>query len=154
MRVVMTRTLIVSACAGLFACAGCGPHLPEVVPVSGVVTINGEPLPNARITFAPLLDSFGAESNSTAVSDAEGRFQLVCQYNDQPGAVVGQHVVMVTESDLPEKMRAEQDGRIVAKYRAGLGNRPIPPAYASFTQSPLKLEVTPDQAEYELTLTR
>jgi hypothetical protein len=88
------------------------------------------------------------------VTDENGQFTLTCAYNNQPGAVVAKHVVLVTESSLPEELRNNQDSRVLDNYRAKLGNRPIPPEYSSVSLSPIKIEVTKDQSEYKLELTR
>jgi hypothetical protein len=125
-----------------------------VVPVQGTVTLNGKPLPKASVTFVPQLDHFGAESNSTAVTDENGRFTLTCAYNDQPGAIVGKHVVLVTESPLPDDLRNVRDARAIDRHRANLGNRPIPPQYSSVSQSPLQIEIKKGQESVTIELTR
>ncbi|KLU07276.1 hypothetical protein RISK_000354 [Rhodopirellula islandica] len=69
--------------------SGCGPSGPEIAEVSGVVTMGGNPVPDASITFYPVSgrQSFGK-------SDQDGRYTL--EYaQDQPGAVTGQHRVKI-----------------------------------------------------------
>src|SRR5262249_60890348 len=102
----------------------------------------------------PLLDSFGVESNSVGVTDAQGRFQLTCQYNSQPGAVVGEHVVLISEPPLPDNLRKVQDSGVIDRYRATRGNRPIPVDYTTLGTSPLRVEVKEGQAQYDLELKR
>ena len=116
--------------------------------------LNGQPLPNASVTFVPMLDHFGSESNSTAVTDANGKFSLTCAYNAQPGAVVGKHVVLISEPPLPEDMRNVRDSRVLENYRANLGNRPIPPDYGTMSKSLIQIEVKEGQSEYKIELTR
>lgn len=53
-------------------CGGSGVPLDKSVPVSGVVTYQGQPLPNYRVTFIP---ADGRQSGS-GVSDADGKFVL------------------------------------------------------------------------------
>lgn len=49
---LVRKCMIISFCAGLAVIAGCGGDSgPEGVPVSGVVTLNGEPLEGADINF-------------------------------------------------------------------------------------------------------
>jgi hypothetical protein len=139
---------------GLMSLAGCAHRLPPIVPAKGMVLLNGKPLPNASVTFVPMLEHFGANSNSTALTDENGEFTLTCMYNNQPGAVVGTHVVLVTEPPVPDELRKEQDGRVIANYRAKFGNRPIPPEYSTVSQSPIKIEVKEGQTEYNIDLTR
>lgn len=122
--------------------AGCSPSPPVLVPVEGTVTLDGVPLPFARVEFVPDLKQFGAEYGSTAVTDENGRFVLVCTLGKRPGAVVGTHKVLVAEhtpDDLREANPATQAK--LAEYRAKLKNRPIPDAYASLARSPLTVEV-------------
>ena len=134
--------------------AGCAKKFPPIVPTEGTVTINGKPLPNAAVTFVPVLEHFGAESYSTATTDGNGHFVLTCHFNNQPGAAVGEHVVLIEEGALPEKMRGEQDGRVIDAYRAKLGNRPIPPEYSSFGKSPLRTEVKEGRGPVAVAISR
>jgi hypothetical protein len=137
-----------------FLMSGCAKQPPQIIPVEGTVTINGKPLPRARVTFIPQLTDFGAEYNSSAVTDDSGHFVLKLQSDDRSGAAVGTHIVLVAETGLPKELRGEQDGRILDAYRAKLGNRPIPPKYNSVSQSPLKIEVMPGGPPVALELTR
>ena len=153
----MSRRILVAVLVGLgglVSLDGCGRRLPPVVPVQGTVLVNGKPLPKASVTFVPQLDRFGAESNSSAVTDENGRFTLTCAYNDQPGAVVAKHVVLVAEAPLPEDLRRVQDGQAIDRYRATLGNRPIPPQYSSVNQSPIRMEIKEGQEPVTIELTR
>jgi hypothetical protein len=149
-RIVVVLLVVV----GLLSLEGCAHRLPPVVPAHGTVLLNGKPLPNASVTFVPMLEYFGAESNSTAVTDENGQFTLTCAYKNQPGAVVGTHVVLVTDPPLPDDLRKEQDSRVRNDYRAKLGNRPIPSDYSSVSKSPIKIEVKESQSEYKIELTR
>lgn len=134
--------------------SGCAKSFPVIVPTEGVVLLNGKPLPNASVTFMPMLDQFGAESYSSGVTDEKGKFTLTCHYNDQPGAALGKHIVLVTEAPLPDTMRTIQDSRVVDAYQAKLGNRPIPAMYASAGKSPIRIDVAPGQKSVTVELTR
>lgn len=78
------------------AVCGCGGGSPKYVPVSGIVTVNGKPYPNAVVSFQPK----GSKENpnpgqgSAAFTDANGRFVLKTRDN-QNGAVVGKHQVRI-----------------------------------------------------------
>lgn len=154
-----SRLLRCAACAALIGLAllngGCAPKLPPIVPVSGTVYLNGEPLPFARIEFVPDLKHFGAETNSTAITDENGRFTLVCNLQQQPGAVVAAHHVTVMEHT-PDEMRgmSAKAQQQLSEYQAKLKNRPIPEVYASVSQSPLTVEIKAGQSTYDLQLTR
>jgi hypothetical protein len=153
----MSPRIVVAVLVGLgvlLPLHGCAPRLPPVVPAQGTVLLNGKPLPMALVTFVPQLESFGADSNSTAVTDENGQFTLTCAHNKQPGAVVGKHVVLIAEPPLPDDLRHARDVRAIDAYRAKLGNRPIPTDYGSVSKSPLQIEVKEGQSEYKIELTR
>ena len=76
----------------VLALAGCGDARPARVPVSGRVLIDGRPLPNAIVQFAP-----PDARPSRARTDAEGRFTLKC-FEQDDGAVPGRHRVAVAAS--------------------------------------------------------
>jgi hypothetical protein len=134
--------------------AGCAPTPPAIVPVEGVVYLDGQPLPMARVEFVPELKHFGAEYSSSAVTDENGHFVLVCALGQQPGAAVATHRVMVTEHT-PDDMRG-MSGQAQAKladYQAKLKNRPIPDDYGNFSKTPLSIDVRA-AGTYDVKLTR
>jgi len=75
----------------------------SLAPVSGVVTLDGKPLPGIRVTFYPE----PAEGNSspgpysTAVTDGEGNFSLVDRYGNA-GAMVWRHKVEFEWDEMDE----------------------------------------------------
>jgi hypothetical protein len=155
--VKMSHRFVFITLIGLISLAslsGCGRGIPAIVPVKGTVLLNGKPLPKAQVQFMPQRSDLSAEFTSTAVTDDNGTFSLTCGYKDLPGAVVGQHTVVVSESALPEEMRKSRDYRDIQRYQAKLANRPIPPKYGSVSQSPLKVEITEGQEDAKLELTR
>jgi hypothetical protein len=77
---------------------GCGDSASyELAPVSGVVTLDGKPVPQALVVFQPI----GGEDNptpgpsSSAAADSEGWFELKTVQGES-GAVVGKHRVKIT----------------------------------------------------------
>jgi hypothetical protein len=138
----------------LASLSGCGRGTPAIVPVKGTVLLNGQPLPKATVQFVPQRSDLSAEFTSTAVTDDSGAFTLTCGYKDLPGAAVGQHTVLITESPLPDEMRNTRDYREIERYQANLSNRPIPPKYSSAKESPLKIDVKEGQEDVKLELTR
>jgi len=139
--------------AGLALVAGCSPKPPAVVPVEGTVTLDGQPLPFAHVEFIPQLKDFGAEYNSTAVTDESGHFVLVCARGQQPGGAVATHKVLVTDHT-PDDLRGMGAQGKLAEYQAKLKNRPIPEAYGVLTRTPLTVEIKSDRGPVELKLTR
>lgn len=111
----------------LFAlAAGCGSS--KVVPVSGRITVNGKPLPNASVTFAPIGGKGNAEPgpSSAGKTDADGRYTLALVGQSGSGAVIGRHKVQVallsetnTADDRPDKMKQiplKYNGQSILEY--------------------------------------
>jgi hypothetical protein len=150
----MAQRLALASVFLLVFAPGCAKAPPGVVEVSGVVLLDGQPLPKAKVEFVPQLKDFGAQYNSVGITDEKGRFTLACGIQ-KPGAVVGKHLVLVMDSIPAEYRRADGDtqGKL-SQYLATLKNRPIPEKYSSISQTDLSVEVTADKHEYELNLTR
>ena len=90
----MTRAPVISVlqiCLLLaLACsAGCGGSS-TMAPVTGIVTLDGKPVKDAVVTFAPRAEGQPA----TAVSDADGKFELQTR-EPGDGALIGMHDVTV-----------------------------------------------------------
>jgi hypothetical protein len=155
----MSRIKMVPALAVLgvaLTLSGCQKVPPPLTEAEGTVLLDGKPLPQAHVEFVPELRNFGAEMNSTAVTDDAGHFHLTCSFNQQPGAVVAKHHVIVMEAPTPAEYRG-QDERAqtgLAQYYAKLKNRPIPEKYGTLSKTPLVVEVKAGQSTYNLDLTR
>jgi hypothetical protein len=91
----MLGAAMIIALTGL---AGCGDSGPKIVPVSGVVTIDGQPLTYGHIQVIPT----GWRPASSAI-DSSGRFMLTTTVSGD-GCVVGTHkvVVLAGESVSPD----------------------------------------------------
>ncbi len=89
-------------------CAGCGDgDRPDLAPVHGRVTLDGQPLASARLEFQPT----GPWRTSMGLTDAAGNYELI-YIRDERGAAVGTHRVRITTVG-----RAEGEAEIVpAKY--------------------------------------
>jgi len=79
----------------LLTAVGCGGA--GFVPVSGKVVLNGKPLPKAKVVFAPIPTS-GIEAGPPSVGETndQGEFTLTVQSKNTPGALVGQHRVVIS----------------------------------------------------------
>lgn len=89
----MTRSVIATVAAGTallaLALSGCGGA--GTAEVSGTVTMDGQPVPNALVTFTPE----GEGSPAYGRTDSQGQYKL--QYTqDASGAVPGQYVVSIS----------------------------------------------------------
>lgn len=67
----------------------------KTVPVSGVVTLDGKPLPEAHVTFQLATEDKVANAGSFAFTDANGAYSLRTFEGEQPGAVVGKYRVSI-----------------------------------------------------------
>jgi predicted small lipoprotein YifL len=111
--------LILTACI-----AGCGQSGPELAPVSGRVTVDGQPMENVDVTFQP--DEM--RPASYARTDADGHYELGYKRGVQ-GALLGQHTV---------RIKAERSPQIAAKFNS---------------QSELRREVKAGQNEFDFDVT-
>ncbi|MFQ3652489.1 MAG: hypothetical protein SNJ75_19410, partial [Gemmataceae bacterium] len=102
---------------GLFA-IGCGGNAPKLVPVEGVVRINGKPAESINIQFQPDVMQGSKGPTSFASTDKEGKFRLRT-YDGKEGAVVGTHLVILVDEleDRPAQgTRAAKPPRVAGKY--------------------------------------
>lgn len=83
-------SLSVSLLCVMLGCGGDVSDRPDLGQVSGVVTLDGQPLSDATVSFQP---PNGRPSSGT--TDASGRYVLT-YLNEVKGAVVGPHQVQVT----------------------------------------------------------
>ena len=62
----------------LLLLVGCGQEPHAIAPVSGRVTLNGKPLPNAGVTFSPMPAGAKVDAGpgSAGVTDADGHYTL------------------------------------------------------------------------------
>jgi hypothetical protein len=108
---------------------GCG-RKANIVPVSGRVTLDGQPLANVAINFGPLTGGLDGAYASYGKTDAEGRYTLKLVDNGQPGASIGKNRVTLNESGLG----GESDGaaakiqfKLPPKARDGTMQFDVPP---------------------------
>jgi hypothetical protein len=118
---------LVCASALLLPCiAGCFGRGPELAPVTGKVTLDGEPLEGAQVEFKPMQGN-----PSYGTTDGQGNYVL--KYTkDKAGAVVGSHVVRITtpttfvdesgeETQVPERVPEQYNYRseLIREVRPG-----------------------------------
>jgi hypothetical protein len=71
----------------------------DVAPVSGRVTLDGRPLPDAVVTFQPKSSREKGEpagTGSAGRTDDDGRYFLRLIQPDKAGAVIGEHSVTIS----------------------------------------------------------
>ena len=147
----MIRMLAIACCIAAVACVGCGESGPPLGQVSGTVTMDGQPLANALVTFTPEAGGRG----STGKTDASGKYELA--FVDSKGALIGAHKVSVTtikeaaaavemSSDSPEY--ANQGSS--ADYDSAKTEEPIPAKYNTKTE--LTFDVKAGSNTYDIPL--
>lgn len=78
---------------------GCGSSEFDMVPVSGIVTLDGKPVSGARVIFSPQRsgqDALSAGPASDGKTDDDGRYSLASSIDGTGGAVVGSHTVTIS----------------------------------------------------------
>jgi hypothetical protein len=127
---------------GLLLLAGCGAD-ESIAPVAGTITLNGQPLAGASITTQPM-SAEGKEnpgSGSFGVTDDSGRFELELVKPPVPGAIVGEHRVMISPAS--DGATASADGSATDDPRAHLQEAakrwPV-----EYTDGSLRLTVPPE----------
>lgn len=89
-------------------CGGAPDDKPVVHPVTGSVTLDGMPLPNAIVHFSP-----DRGTPSAGITDAAGKFELQ-EKTGMKGAVVANHAVSIS-TDL-DGTRKKENEKVPAKY--------------------------------------
>jgi hypothetical protein len=92
----MKRVVAAMAALAALTAAGCSKGSRTIVPVSGVVKLNGKPYKNAVVSFQPLGDKDNPNPGrgSSGVTDENGRYTLIYD-GEKPGAITGKHRVMI-----------------------------------------------------------
>jgi hypothetical protein len=106
--------------------SGCGGK-DRPVKVIGVVTLDGNPVGNASVTFSPVEEK---GTPATALTDSAGNFRLSTVTEE--GALPGEYKVVVVK--YPETFQ---------KGRAGMQST-LPAIYSSAATSPLTCKVPPE----------
>jgi len=118
----MKDFFLIAAFLSTCLCAGCGDGRPKVVPVSGQVLIDGEPLTHGFVRFAP-------PDSRVAIGrlDKDGHFRLT-SFESGDGAVTGQHRIAI-------KSHEPVAGSNKIKWHA-------PRKYSNYSSSGLTQEIT------------
>ncbi|MDA1214049.1 MAG: hypothetical protein O2955_16155, partial [Planctomycetota bacterium] len=110
-----------------------GPKHPPLGNVSGVITFNGAPLPNAEVVFRPVMgDQEGAQAASIGVTNDQGEYTVDYVMNVK-GAAVGVH-------------------RVEVRARDENGRERIPPEYNVQTTLNFEVKEGSNQADFAITL--
>lgn len=128
-----------------FTLCGCqnSSRLDGLVPASGVVMYENNPVEGAQITFAPVSGS-GEKRMATATTDAKGRF-IMMSLNPGDGVFPGEYAVSIKKIELMGEPKKETlpDGTVIERGRTD--DRVIeklPLKYGSGKTSELKVVVS------------
>ncbi|MFK7768778.1 MAG: hypothetical protein AB8B55_16270 [Mariniblastus sp.] len=145
---------VVVVTAALFL-VGCGTPPPEIVPVTGRVTIDGKPINNVEVRFYPTIEGLDGNMVGIGVTDADGNYKLALPGKPDSGACACETKIVIMEGPLPEGIRGGPNEREeTAKFEKSLKNRPIPKDMTRIADTPLSVTVTTDQTVYDLELAR
>jgi hypothetical protein len=122
--------LTVVALAFIFA--GCGPSGPKIAYVTGRVTMDGKPLPNATIVFVP---ENGRPAG--AKTDADGRYVLNFT-KGRRGAIPGKNTIQITTLRDPTP---DENGKSIPGSKETIPVRYNAASELSFTVQPNKRNV-------------
>lgn len=124
--------------------AGCSSSEP-LVPVTGVITLDGKPIANAAVLF--MIDRGGRPA--TGVTDASGRYQL-STYTDDDGALIGRHEVSVVLNQTDSQGTNTPEGAV-----SGSGFKVtwiVPEKYSKLETSGLSAEVDREKTRHDFAL--
>lgn len=165
---LLNRLLIV--CLGTGIVLGCsrGPSRPKTYPVSGTVTLNGQPVEGATVVFVPKSVAGGPAAPASAQAqgpqvatgetDAQGRYQLGT-FGKGDGAVPGEYLVKVFKYSKPQVTSGTGAGED-ENYQPPDENAPPPPPlksllpekYANENTSGLSFTVEPKNNTFDIQL--
>lgn len=106
----LMRTIL--ACAGLVVVAGCRSDSFVLAPVSGRVTVDGQPVAGLRVAFEPMgsAERRAPGPEAVGVTDEDGRFTLeTMAESPRTGAVVGKCRVRIWALPSDQKDRVDRD---------------------------------------------
>lgn len=140
---VIVGSLVLAGCGG-----GDGAKRVPVFKVTGVVTLKGEPLTQAIVTFSPK----AGQPVAFGTTNDKGEFFLTT-YDTDDGAAAGNYAVVVSKSAAASPttdVGHSADPAFIAKVQSGhdasktaTSGSLIPGDYSDATKTPLKAEVDP-----------
>ena len=127
---------------------GCGPGGLRVEYVEGIVSLDGNPVAEATVTFLPTKETPPMEM-ATGITDTEGVYKLSSVTGKATaGAVAGEYRVAVTKSIVDEQPEVEYGSpRLPATY-----THLLPAIYRDYQNSPLVMTVQKGKNKIDLEL--
>ncbi len=138
-----TLTLATLTLAAIFlVTVGCAQNNDALVPVTGIVTMDGRPVAELIVTFTPMGNTLG--NGALGGTDTDGHFTLADVRGGQ-GAYAGEYKVSLYPT--PSSDTAGLPTDVVSSGKAG-----IPPILLNPNKTPLRATVPETGAEVEIAL--
>lgn len=100
--------------------AGCGGQAgPETIPVTGSITMAGQPVPEAVVVFTPKNSDDPSVLAAQAETDADGRFQMRTYLGEddyKAGIQPGEYAVTVTKLEVVQDMTRQPKHLLPKKF--------------------------------------
>lgn len=118
----------------LLGCGGPSIKFPDTVPVTGKVTLDGQPLPNATVVFTP---SSPKDASALGYTDASGNYELETGYGAErhKGAPPGEYKVHISTMLPPPPKKGETPVGPAATPAGGADK--VPDQYSSLARTKL-----------------
>ena len=171
-KIFRTRGLLLITACVLSLASGCsrGRQYPPTHSVSGVVTIDGQPIADAIVSFLP----DDGQNPANGSTDASGRYELT-SFTRGDGAMEGSFRVTIVKyekegedkpvvsAEKPTAAEAESEetgnedyvpaGMVVSQYDTGPKNL-LPKQYADQQETPLTAAVRPEENSIDFNLSK
>ena len=143
--------------------AGCGAgtnpeevkFISELVPISGVISLNGEPLTNAMVQFIPSRNSEQARA-ALGITDHKGAYSLQTTVpsinaDKTKGALKGDYKVIISKILLPDGSAVPENISDADAMAEG-ARESVPQRYSDYENSKLTASITGENKELNFDL--
>lgn len=128
-----SRSKVTASVAGVSAClilaVGCGTSGPPTSAVTGIVQLDGKPVPGATVTFSPSSDG-GAFASG--ITNAEGRYALnaaLAGAKAGAGTLPGEYRVSIVKIEVASTARTDDPNSSDYDPLASVSTKPPAPTY-------------------------
>ncbi len=112
MKSMLSQKIFIAVVSGVFVMGCGGDDGPQLAPVSGTVTMGGQPLADVVVTFYPK----GEGNSSSGTTNNSGEYTL--KYTvDKDGAIIGEHEVRIVTAP-SDNLDAPTKETIPAQYNS------------------------------------
>ncbi len=133
---------LMTFCLSFLGCGDADSDQPELGLVNGIVSLDGEPLDGASVTFLP-----DSGRQATATTDADGNYELI-YIRTTKGCKLGHNKVVISTLTEPEDAAEEGDD---AKIEIKRVVEKVPRKYNTRTE--LEADVKPGENKFDFKLT-